>query len=294
MTIDFSQISVVVQGPVSSLTRRCLLSIRKYLPKAEVILSTWENSNVEGLSFDKVVFSKDPGGVLLGEYKNKKYYDNLNRQIVSTRVGLAQATRQFCIKFRTDMFFTSTGFLRYYNRYPKKSSLMNFFERRIITCDSFTPNPERLVPKPFTPSDWFHFGLTSDVKKLWDIPLEPKEYSTWFCHHPYPPNAPEQDVMRYRFEQYIWLSCLRKYTDIPCEHQWDYGEHNRDLHELSLANNFIVLSREQAGVKFMKYGIGIRGWAAFYTHYDGRNYTRNTATLNFPRSLTLKQKLKSF
>jgi hypothetical protein len=126
MTIDSSKISIVVQGPVSSLTRRCLLSVTKYLPKAEVILSTWENSNVEGLSFDKVVFSKDPGGVLLGEYKNKKYYDNLNRQIVSTRVGLAQATRQFCIKFRTDMFFTSTGFLRYYNRYPKKSSLMNF------------------------------------------------------------------------------------------------------------------------------------------------------------------------
>jgi len=125
MTIDFSQISVVVQGPVSSLTRRCLLSIRKYLPKAEVILSTWENSNVEGLSFDKVVFSKDPGGVLLGEYKGKKYYDNMNRQIVSTKEGLAQATRQFCIKFRTDMFFTSTGFLRYYNRYPKKSLLMN-------------------------------------------------------------------------------------------------------------------------------------------------------------------------
>jgi len=43
------------------------------MQKAEVILSTWENSNVEGLSFDKVVFSKGTSGVTLIEYKRKDY-----------------------------------------------------------------------------------------------------------------------------------------------------------------------------------------------------------------------------
>ena len=40
--IKSEDISVVVQGAiVSNLTNNCLKSIRKYLPKAEIILSTW-------------------------------------------------------------------------------------------------------------------------------------------------------------------------------------------------------------------------------------------------------------
>ena len=47
--INSKDISVVVQGAIDKEnTPKCLESIRKYLPDAEIILSTWEGSEVEG------------------------------------------------------------------------------------------------------------------------------------------------------------------------------------------------------------------------------------------------------
>ena len=55
-------ISVVVQGPILPFqTAICLKSIRKFLPKAEIILSTWEGSNINDLDYDVLVLNKDPG-----------------------------------------------------------------------------------------------------------------------------------------------------------------------------------------------------------------------------------------
>ena len=101
--IDPKDISVVVQGPVvgkpdwppsKRLTERCLASIRRHLPGAEIILSTWAGSPVDGLDFDRLVECQDPGGVLLHEHKGRKIFFNCSRQIVSTREGLRAATRK--------------------------------------------------------------------------------------------------------------------------------------------------------------------------------------------------------
>ena len=57
-SINPKDVSVVVQGAVDAKhTPRCLASIRKYLPGAYIILSTWEGQKVEGLDCDKVVTS---------------------------------------------------------------------------------------------------------------------------------------------------------------------------------------------------------------------------------------------
>ena len=61
--IDTKDISVVVQGAVDKEnTPRCLKSLRKHLPGAEVILSTWEGTNTDGLDYDVVLYNQDPGG----------------------------------------------------------------------------------------------------------------------------------------------------------------------------------------------------------------------------------------
>ncbi len=296
MIVDSSNISVIVQGAIAkenNLTHRCLLSIRKYLPNAEIILSTWEGSDVKGLSYDKCVFSKDPGGVLVGEQKGKKFFINTNRQIASTKAGLCEVTRNYAIKFRTDMFFTSNRFLQYFKRYPKKSDRLNLLSARVIVSSIFTPNPNRLSHKPFCVSDWFTFGLTEDVQKIWDIPLAPEPDNTlWFRTHPYPDGVSERDSMRYRTEQYIWLSFLRKYVEVPCEHQWDYGEHNRELHELSFANNLIVLHPREIGIKFVKYGIGLGGWANFYTHSEWQELYKKYCDSTFVVEIDFETKAK--
>ena len=64
--INSKDISVVVQGAVDPiLTTQCLTSIRKHLPQAEIILSTWEDEIVSGLSYDKVILSQAPASVIV-------------------------------------------------------------------------------------------------------------------------------------------------------------------------------------------------------------------------------------
>ena len=51
--IKSEEISVIVQGPIhKKRTKKTLQSIRTNLPNAEIILSTWEGSDVKGLDFD--------------------------------------------------------------------------------------------------------------------------------------------------------------------------------------------------------------------------------------------------
>lgn len=59
---DFSDISVVVQGPVQSfqdreqepgITQKCLESVRQHLPGSTLILSTWPGQELAGLDYDR-------------------------------------------------------------------------------------------------------------------------------------------------------------------------------------------------------------------------------------------------
>ena len=68
MTISNKNISVVVQGQVrDGEIEVCLSSIRKYLPGATIILSTWDGSNVKGLDYDKLILNVYTNGSLRPE-----------------------------------------------------------------------------------------------------------------------------------------------------------------------------------------------------------------------------------
>ena len=72
--IKSTDISIVVQGSVENReeTIKCLNSIRKILPQAEIILSTWEDSDIVNLDYDKLVLNKDPGAVY---YEKRRPFD---------------------------------------------------------------------------------------------------------------------------------------------------------------------------------------------------------------------------
>ena len=62
--LSYSDISVVVQGPIERTTEKNITgtvceSIRKILPGAEIILSTWEGNDTQGIEFDKVIFNEN-------------------------------------------------------------------------------------------------------------------------------------------------------------------------------------------------------------------------------------------
>ena len=90
--MEAKDISVVVQGAVDRrLTAVCLGSMRRLLPGAQLILSTWEGTDPSGLDCDILVRSPDPGAKTMDTAHASSY--NLNRMLRSSHAGLAHTGR---------------------------------------------------------------------------------------------------------------------------------------------------------------------------------------------------------
>lgn len=233
-------ISVVVQGPILPFqTAICLKSIRKFLPKAEIILSTWEGSNINDLDYDVLVLNKDPGAEIFtvtGQLQNQ------NRQIVSAKEGIKKASRLYVLKIRSDMELKGTKFLSFWKKYPMRSEECKVLSERILINSLYTRRPISTKPFLFHPSDWVMFGLKKDVLNVWDIPLAPEpQTSQYFKVHKnmkYDGNC----LTQYHAEQYIWLSFLRKNGfQINYENYMIFSKELMDFSRLSIVNNTVLL-----------------------------------------------------
>lgn len=249
-----------MQGPVigspsdtpdKRFTKRSLLSIREFLPQAEIILSTWKGADSSGLEFDKIVFNDDPGAC--------EYFgggggrNNVNRQIVSTFDGMRAATRDFVLKLRSDSVLTGSGFLDYFGRFPQRSH-RSVFKEKVVTSSrgSFIPN-YRMLLSCYFPSDWFHFGCREDLLDLWDIPLAPEPETTLWLPPGQTPWRDQNPRLRFAIEQYIWVSFLRKNFTFVFDSMWDQSESSIADSELGIGSNLILISPEQASIRSLKY-----------------------------------------
>lgn len=241
--IKNNEISVVVSGAIyNDWTNRCLKSIYEKLPGAEVILSTWEGSKVDGLQYDKVIFSKDPGAGKLWNEEGILLDNNMNRAIVSTLEGIKNATRRYVLKIRTDSVIQNTGFLDYYGKFSEFDIEWKLVEERIVAVCSSRCKFE----KYFNINDWYFFGIKEDLEKLWDIPLidyknlEGERKDGYFS---YKYNLNEH--------KYLMISFLRKKLQI--EYYRDSKEENKEKYVRSLINNFICIGITNWGIESLKY-----------------------------------------
>jgi hypothetical protein len=277
--IDPKDISVVVQGPVIGKstdppnlrhTQRCLASVRTHLPGAEIVLSTWKNQDLAGLDYDVLVESDDPGAIAAGYIYNPKMMNNTNRLIASARAGLLAGNRKYALKFRSDNLFENAGFLKFNDQWPKRAEEWKIVKERVLTSTVFARDPNRQFPYPYHPSDFFFFGLKEDVLDMWDIPLANlQEIVDWFKERPRPePDFPTEINQRYAPEQYIWCTFLRKHGDLDFEYQWDTGRGNIERSELTFANNLVLLTPKQLGIRWLKSKTRWQDWLTLYTHGD--------------------------
>jgi hypothetical protein len=227
--IGSHDISVVIQGPVvgkptdppqAQLTRMAVTSVRRVLPGAQVIVSTWKGSDLDGLDADAHLLNDDPGGFPC-HATDQKYLNNVNRQIVSTRNGIVAAERPYVMKLRSDAALEHTGFLSFVGRYPTGGP-GTVVSERLISCTDFSRRAtSRFLPMAYHPSDLWYFGRRQDMLNLWDSPPPPEpEFSRWFEYHPRPrlsrAQYPYLDYLhRFTPEQYVWLSFLRKHGEYP-------------------------------------------------------------------------------
>ena len=248
--ITSEDISVVIQGAIDKKeTKKCLKSIKKYLPDSEIILSTWEGSDVSDLNglYDKIVFSQDPGTA-----KIFNRYSNVNRQIVSTISGIKRATRKYVLKLRTDCKLKDSNFLNIYCsdtvQNLKREKEYSIFENRVFIDSYFTRNSEynscgKEKGYCFHPSDLWLFGLKEDIQKLFDIPLQEK-FIVEIDNKEFAYRVPEQ---------YIWISCLEK-ANIPVFMESAYYKtpYTSTYSLKTILNNFFVLNHKKTGVVLPK------------------------------------------
>lgn len=265
--MNSKDISVVVQGAIDKkLTPKCLKSIRKFLPKAEIILSTWEGSDVSELDYNLLVLNKDPGGVKhdYAIYNTPRSMNNFNRQLVSTQNGIAKAGCKYILKLRTDLELTSSNFLDYWDAFNCRDEKYNIFNHRVLcsvlysrenSCQSGTG-----YPTPFHPSDFWFFGLTDDIRNYFlNCPLQTKEEGgNWVFK--YPTRVPYNTALwRYAPEQFFCWHWVKQYY--PTVNFEDWSDWNTETIELSnniLYNNFIFLGYEQSGIYSKKHSWAIK------------------------------------
>jgi len=311
MEIRTSDFSVIIQGPIfgklgepdqMQLTTQCIESVRKVLPGSEIIISTWVGSDVGHLDYDKVVFSEDPGAVSYNENKHK--FNNNNRQIISTYNGLIKSSKKYSIKLRGDCKLSHHGFIDFLDIYPLRSKY-KYFQKRIITSTVFSLNP-RKIPVLFHVSDIFQIGLTSDMKQLWDIQLQPEPKTTrgglkskWNSNDPYPMEGYQ---MKFASEQYIWFAFCKKHKlDLNLKFYSQISLNKIVKSELSIINNFVILSPRELGLvlpdkmmKFIDYPFiySSKDWIYLYNKYCVSKFSLDTKLILIFKTLVVSTKIK--
>ena len=150
--IDSSRISVVISGPVlvkvkesdiDNITAKACQSVRRLLPEAEIVISTWEKTNCSGLDFDIVVFNEDPGPNI----------NNVNRQIISRCGGIKAATREFVLAIRSESKLVNTNFLNFIDQYNLYDEKYRFLKNRVIIDNKYSTQMFHYCVS-YTYSDW--------------------------------------------------------------------------------------------------------------------------------------------
>ena len=296
-----NEITFVVQGAVAKeQTVEVLKSIREHFKESQIILSTWENTNIdfdENL-YDEVLFNKDPKNFPCD--KVTKIMNNVDRQVVSTYNGLKACKTKYAVKIRTDFKITGDDFLKYFDVFDKFDEEYRIVNKRILACTNATRNPRNnfFAKYPFHISDFAFFGLTEDLLNLFSAPLTPEEDKSYFEIHKDLPNI-YNSLCRFVPEQWITTSFLKRNgKKINCEYYCDFSEENSKLTELYIANNFVLLSLEQFNLDPFKKQFLTKNNKFYlqtcFTHYDFLKMYKKYCDNNYKLSLINYEKFTFF
>ena len=310
MAIDSHDISVIIQGPVFTqtskqaphgMTQQVLRSLRQHLPNATLILSTWKDQHIQGLDADLILQLDDPGTTnfyKLGANADN-LYNNANRLIYSTQAGLQQVKTKYTLKIRSDLLMCHSLCSAYLYQFQHSDAPWQVLQQRLIAFPIYSLKHEILdrqngnpliQPRPFHVSDWAYFGLSTDLKHLFDCPLQDEPTtSRWFETRPKPANDIWPDrLWRYSPEQYITANLAQRTLGIQLEHS---SQDDIEILQASvrfIANNFIILDQQQWGLwslKLQNYQDQLPPnlLAGLYTHQawyaDYKKYSINTPSL---------------
>lgn len=254
--MENKDITFVVQGPVRERTMDTLESIRNNFKGSKIILSTWEGSRVDNLSYDSVVYSKDPGEINITKNNHIVGKENTNRQIVSTHSGLLNVQTKYAVKIRTDTPILSNAIIELYYKAQDyyRDPAFSFLEERVIVSSINTIDPNSYIKFPYHISDWFFFGKTTDLLKIWNGKIIPEdEYFTEqdiqekiFCSRGF-------DFGRFTAEQLVLYYFLKNNGVDDHNYFCDVSDNKIERSIKCILANFYCSSPKKMGLFFLKY-----------------------------------------
>ena len=206
-------------------------------------------------SCDRVAFA--PSALPLPPIKSDSpKLNNMNFQIEAARYGLTLATGHHVLRIRADMIFMNRSFL---DQYAAAEAMFKgktaVFQQRVMISWLFTLNPYTNERMPLHYSDWFHFGLTTDVRQLWQAPPITFQDSLYYRTHRHAPgsNAAERLFnIRIAVEQHIVYACFKPhFPDLTLDYHNDCS--SIELAVDILLDNFAICDIEHAGCIMDKY-----------------------------------------
>lgn len=283
--IKCQDVSFVVQGPIVTneekkvgiySTKDVLLSIRRYFPEAEIVLSTWENSNVEDLDYDLITQNIDPGAMVISyhmfaadqisQQERKEAVFNVNRLLISAVNGIEKCTRRYVVKTRTDIIFTSSNLLykmgHIANDRPIKSKYA-LLDKKVLSTNYYVRDPLKSNIL-FHPSDILIAGQKKDVYVLFNQELAVKEDF-----------IDDFSILRLVNEQYLFTKLIRSVYNKALSVETLMAVKKIDnfiLSENFIFNNFLMYTPQELGVIFPQ---------KLYTSYPNSNYDGDAIKL-FP------------
>ncbi|KVH43880.1 hypothetical protein WJ39_01755 [Burkholderia diffusa] len=268
------QITIIFQGPWNDRVGENVARARDCFPGAPIVVGSSDarmHAAFPGANDVTVVVVPDPGP--LHAYMRSKLapLNNVNRQIVSSRAGLAVAATPYAVKIRTDCTLDSRAFVEVYER----AVACNSGEAPLLASSIYTLHPDGIEGFPFHVSDWFFFGPSEALRRYYDVPLMTEEDALWYDRFPHGRSShyfARQYRSRFSPEQYIAVQNARKdgyvapcfLDDVRAEVVASYRSY--------LASRFIVCDVSKLGLVFEKYGRVSRSHYQFFNCVWGSDW----------------------
>ena len=283
--MNTSNLSVLIQGPVYGKLaidcKKVISSVRRLLPRSQVVLSTWYEtetggntdeyiSQVKGLGVDKVVYSIDPGGPVHDPVDLTPI--SLARMSVGLKAGVLACDGEMTLKLRTDTPLTSIGFMdpHWTSVFGARDSNYSVFSKKIILPSQFTRDyypggrPDFVrYPAIMHISDWSHYGKTIDLARLYSFPVpeDLKDFAMYMLernvftmHEKY---APFWRRAYFRFPPECWMGMhsvgYQHFARLDSWLDYDTASTMKPMADSFLLSNFICINHVDYGITSLKH-----------------------------------------
>ena len=251
-------LTILIQGPFFKYknfdSNKNIKILKSVFKGAKILVSTWEGENQFKINKKNIIFNKDPGFVKDDHIGSSTPGSNINRQIVSVKKAINKINTKYTLKIRADCFFKKNTIVKINTNKFIRDNKYKFFNKRIVISSTGTFH-QSVTSILYNYSDWYNFGLTKDLKKLWNVPIVKKDQINYFSKYP---NNKKNILgknwdLKYTAEQNIYYKSIKNKIRYKINHAHDFDNQKLLVANKFLINNFYLTDVDTVGFVMPKY-----------------------------------------